>query len=590
MYHIMRHYHVTIMYHIMRHYHTSLSYVTIMRHYHTSLSYVTIMRHYHTSLSYVTIMRRYHTSLSYVTIMRHYHASLSYITIIRHYHASLSYITIIRHYHTSLSCVTIIRHYHMPLSYLTIIHHYHTSLSCVTIIRHYHTSLSYLTIMRHYHTSLSYVAIIPHYHASLSYLTIMRHYHTSLSYDIYHLYSFSLFHPFQLAPGTYQSVRVKVVYPYEAVLEDELNLIPGDIIHVEEQLGDWWRGRNRNHCKSGLFYKDFTVPYCPEEEESPCEWLGADDKPRNPVGFPVTFMEREYRAQSRPGDELECMICNSLSNNPHQTGCCGHTVCYNCAAQWRRRNNSCPNCRRMPLELAVDPRTKRHILSLTVYCPHYEIGCDWIGSFSNASNHLQHHCLLEVVKCEHKGCSRMLQRKDLNDHMREKCLMRPVKCPCCDLGSGREKSRDWDDGWLVGIVRTVSSLFVPSLTYDRLVGHHYRECEKWPLRCPNRCNTKERLTRSTVNAHLKDNCPEQVISCQFAEAGCTARVKRKEMADHIQQSVGEHMTAMMSDYIKVKKELRQLKNEYSDLKQDHERLKDHVGRVEKTKSTSYFYN
>ena len=200
-----------------------------------------------------------------------------------------------------------------------------------------------------------------------------------------------------------------------------------------------------------------------------------------------------------------------------------------------------------------------------MYCTHHSSGCEWKGSFNTVRDHLSKDCPYEEVECENDGCTERLQRRYLTEHMDKGCSMRIVECPCCE-----------DD----------------DLPYHELVNTHYKECPDWPMRCPNHCNTESAkdLTRSTLQDHLEGNCPEQVISCQFVEAGCTVRVKRKNMEAHIQQFMGEHMTAMMSDYMRLKKEIRQLKNEYSELKQDHERLKDRVGRVEKTKSTSYFYN
>ena len=218
------------------------------------------------------------------------------------------------------------------------------------------------------------------------------------------------------------------------------------------------------------------------------------------------------------------------------------------------------------MEIAVDTRIKRHISSLTVYCTHYKSGCEWKGSFNKVQDHLSEDCPYEGVECKNDGCTERFQRRYLGKHVVEECSMRIVECPCCE---------DND------------------LPYHELVDTHYKECPDWPMRCPHHCDIEsgKDLTRSTLQDHLKNHCPEQVISCQFAEAGCTVRVKRKEMADHIQQSVGEHMTAMMSDHMKLKKdhtelqadnrdlreELNSSKEDYVSLMKDHNTLKkDHL--------------
>jgi regulator of replication initiation timing len=69
------------------------------------------------------------------------------------------------------------------------------------------------------------------------------------------------------------------------------------------------------------------------------------------------------------------------------------------------------------------------------------------------------------------------------------------------------------------------------------------------------------------------------------------RVKRREMADHIQNAVGRHMTAMMKDYAQVKKELKQLKTEHAELKREHKSLQDRVSKhLPKNTFAEYFFN
>ena len=99
------------------------------------------------------------------------------------------------------------------------------------------------------------------------------------------------------------------------------------------------------------------------------------------------------------------------------------------------------------------------------------------------------------------------------------------------------------------------------------------------MRCPNHCTIEENpvLTRSTLQDHLENNCPEQEISCQFAEVGCTTRVERKEMADHMHELVGEHLEMLMADYSKVKSEYVKLQSDYIDVQRNHKALsKDHT--------------
>ena len=75
-----------------------------------------------------------------------------------------------------------------------------------------------------------------------------------------------------------------------------------------------------------------------------------------------------------------------------------------------------------------------------------------------------------------------------------------------------------------------------ALTYSKLTD--YKECPQWPMRCPNHCSTEVKLTRSTLQVHLKKDYPEQVITYQFRYA-CRARLKRKDMAQHMTDHIYE---------------------------------------------------
>ena len=168
---------------------------------------------------------------------------------------------------------------------------------------------------------------------------------------------------------------IKVLYPYDAQLPDELTIHPGDVIIVEEGDNEddslWWIGTDEGG-DNGYFYAEFTEKKGIREH---CGILSPSSASLE-IGISgphsISFKEITYFVEDQPGDELECIICKNLANDPHQSKCCGHTMCYSCAHKWGEQNNSCPQCRESPLEIAVDTRTKRHISSLTVYCTHYK--------------------------------------------------------------------------------------------------------------------------------------------------------------------------------------------------------------------------
>ena len=365
----------------------------------------------------------------------------------------------------------------------------------------------------------------------------------------------------------HQGETVKVLYPYDAQLEDELTIEPGDIIEVENKCGKWWRGKIMGKSQpAGLFYEEFTLPNDPAEECLPIQLS------RGRIGYSVTFKESSYYVTEKPGSDLECIICQGLANDAHQTGCCGHTVCSTCGRRWKGKNNSCPHCRKSSLSLVDDPRTKRYISGLTVYCSHYDVGCDWKGSFNDINGHLRDDCQFTLVACKHYSCREKVHRHNLADHEMNKCPMRPVSCPCCNESRIERKIRSWSSR-LIG--------YEP-LTYHALISTHYNECPSWPVRCLNHCDPEEKLIRSTLQDH-SEKCPDQVISCQFAEAGCTVRVKRREMDEHMQS---QHVLDVASIYTKVKdensalrirngdlgKDFASLQSSYNSLKKEHKNL------------------
>ena len=294
---------------------------------------------------------------------------------------------------------------------------------------------------------------------------------------------------------------------------------PGDVIRVVEQLGDWWRGTVRGQYKwivqpSRYFYKDFIIPCRSESEEDKPQV----EAPRDSVGHLVEYNQRSYYITEQPGDELSCIICLELPSNPHHTDCCGHTLCSSCAAKAKNTTSSCPQCRESLWRSSSDPRIKRHISGLTAYCTNYEKGCEWKGSISGVKgigDHLKRQCQFAVVRCERMECTQRLERRLLKDHVINKCLMRPVQCPCCGVCEVLGERQDRYN----------------TLTYSQLTNTHYKECPQWPMRCPNHCSTEVKLTRSTLQDHLNNNCPEKFIFCEFT--GCRMMMKRKNMTDHI---------------------------------------------------------
>ena len=355
-----------------------------------------------------------------------------------------------------------------------------------------------------------------------------------------------------------------IIYPYNGQLKDELAMKPGDVISVDNWTAsdNWARGTLNG--KMGLFYKPFVKPSSDVPSPNDCKLKEVRVKPK---GYEVCYRGREYVLKEKL-DEVECIICHELADNAHQTSCCGNTICLECANKWKRTSNSCPQCRKQPLEIVVDPKTQRRITGATAYCPNYQFGCSWVGGFGRVTQHLDDNCEFEGKECPHTKCNNIVPKKFLEYHTSKLCLWRPQACPCCGT------RKEWlSDGTPISSDRVstfqsiLKGFFSSTLTYHDIITDHHHKCYDWPARCPNSCDPYLTLTWSTVDTHVAKECPETLVDCKFAEVGCQVRRKRKDMPEHMKDALSEHMTAMFEELMKVKGENAELKRELGQLKQ-----------------------
>ena len=94
-------------------------------------------------------------------------------------------------------------------------------------------------------------------------------------------------------------------------------------------------------------------------------------------------------------------------------------------------------------------------------------------------------------------------------------------------------------------------------TYEIIVDFHYKQCPEYPVLCPNaRCRVSN-IKRKDLDDHLK-KCPEELVECPFAEAGCSERVRRCRLDDHMTSNVQKHLMVLMGAYKDVKRRLEEI--------------------------------
>ena len=331
----------------------------------------------------------------------------------------------------------------------------------------------------------------------------------------------------------------RVNYPYEREHRgDELLLQSNDVITGIQwyQDGEWALGT----CKgqTSLFHPLLVEQ--PDPQVLQLEWKRANEINRGePEGCRASYRRDMYTLKDvneKPYDDT-CLICQELAYNPVQTACCGKTFCEACIQHVE--NNSCPHCRREGLTHYKDPKTKRRIEDLVIFCPNYRHGCDWVGELRNIREHLDKTCQLQTISCL-KSCGGKYKRYLEYLHISHECPLREVTCPFCCL----------------------EDISLDELTYNDMVTTHWKECPHWPARCPHLC--KDRLLqRGTVQLHLDRHCPKHVISCKYEKFGCRFEAKREEMPKHEQDTQTTHLALVTEKY---EEDIPQMQQEIGDLK------------------------
>ena len=211
-------------------------------------------------------------------------------------------------------------------------------------------------------------------------------------------------------------------------------------------------------------------------------------------------------------EELKCPICLELVSDPVQTSC-GHLFCGKCI----KETETCPIDREQ-FTSHTDNFNDRRVRNFKVKCLNKGRGCQWQGSLGDADEHRNTNCGYQFVKCNNARCNVKVERRQLVDHIQKVCPHRMYKCPHCSKEG----------------------------TYLKVTTTHFTICGEMPLPCPAGCG-RHRLVRRNMAHHLSAECPEELVPCTFAIAGCQQIVKRKDLQQHIQDK-DLHLDTVLSSY------------------------------------------
>lgn len=232
--------------------------------------------------------------------------------------------------------------------------------------------------------------------------------------------------------------------------------------------------------------------------------------------------------------ELTCGICLQILSKPHQCKN-GHLFCKDCISMQILNSPECPQCRctLRQEDLGHCLYAERHVQQLKVWCKHHvrraedqitgecwetdEDGCNAIFPLETVSQH-EKNCGYAFVSCKYSAKCERIRKKDIAKH-EETCKFRPLECPHCKQLVESSKMED-----------------------------HLANCKCLPVDCP-KCNLQ--IQRGDVEHHKKVICPEETVTCQFADRGCDAKMKRKALKDHLNEQAGLHLSLLKSSMDEV---------------------------------------
>ena len=237
--------------------------------------------------------------------------------------------------------------------------------------------------------------------------------------------------------------------------------------------------------------------------------------------------------------QTECPICLLILKEPCVISCpCGQKICRECVERIKKEGKPCPLCNKTDFSFIRDYGIERYMKEFEVRCSHVKDGCGWRGKLGEFEQHLNRNpspenqldgCQFVGVECKYV-CGGWYWRCDVSIHQIEHCMKRPYSCRYCQVHES---------------------------TFKEVTDIHYSVCPKYPVACPNVCR-RNPFERQEIEGHLKDDCPLAKVSCPLHYAGCEVELPRKDMPEHMKDTV-THLTLLANVTLSLVKENQELK-------------------------------
>ena len=270
-----------------------------------------------------------------------------------------------------------------------------------------------------------------------------------------------------------------------------------------------------------------------------------------------------------------CTICMKVLRDARLTECCGQHYCDSCLAQWlqqQKRKKTCPHCRKANLQSMINKEKIREINELCILCTNRKNGCEWVSELGALKGHLESDkgCGYEIVRCTNYGyrfgdkeqCEVAIERRAIAAHMKNQCIYRPYKCEYCGLTDTFDT--------IAGSGKVTMNIILSFMVLSSQRKNHYAECGHYPLPCPNECGVRN-IKRKNIETHC-GICPLEPLDCPFKDAGCTDKICRRDMENHIESSTQKHLLMVFKSHQDLARKNKELINELKKLRKSHQDL------------------